>query len=302
MEKLNEIGFTNFWGTTPAYNILKKENIIDIINLNENYGFDKKLDICSDNNNSSSCKYNLNILINNSNDIRHVIQTITETQNVINIDSNKNENCFSFQKLLKNIELNFYIYENNIENIARSIVFLYIIHDFNLNLKEKAEIFLEIYGNTLLSDKANSYLNNNYKNFVKILYNEKDINYKDSSVIGIIKAINSIINLSYLNYKEIDAIQDIFNSYDNKYSYTIEKFREDRARYLYKERYNYRENLIDWDFTMNTKKFVPYMGYNIYKQFRLTGISFENRLSNYKYPNKTLSSYIPGRSVRIICN
>ena len=41
---------------------------------------------------------------------------------------------------------------------------------------------------------------------------------------------------------------EIFESWKKKYPYDIEKCRDDRLRYHYKTRYDFRSNLVDWDY------------------------------------------------------
>jgi dynein assembly factor 3 len=68
--------------------------------------------------------------------------------------------------------------------------------------------------------------------------------------------LREIIDLSLLSYKDKDDLVDIFKSYDSKLDYDIEKYRDDRLRYMYKDRYDVRENLIDWDYSMKMRNFV----------------------------------------------
>jgi hypothetical protein len=68
--------------------------------------------------------------------------------------------------------------------------------------------------------------------------------------------LNKLIDISQLSYKDKDDIVDIFKAYDSNGEYNIEKYRDDRLRYLFKERYDVRENLIDWDYHETLSKKV----------------------------------------------
>ena len=63
-----------------------------------------------------------------------------------------------------------------------------------------------------------------------------------------------IFNLKFLKYKERDLIierLEFWKSLINDSNFLIEKcfeYRDNRLRFLYKERYDYRKNLIDADF------------------------------------------------------
>ena len=42
-------------------------------------------------------------------------------------------------------------------------------------------------------------------------------------------------------------------------------------------------------------EYAPIIHYYHYREWRQTGVAFENRFSVYSNPNRTLSSYIPGK-------
>jgi len=82
--------------------------------------------------------------MSNTNDIRHILKTCFE-----NFEQKKNK-----------IKLRFYVFEKQKENLARLLVFMHIIHDLQLSMRDRIELFMEIYGNTLLSSRTADYLNN----------------------------------------------------------------------------------------------------------------------------------------------
>jgi len=59
-----------------------------------------------------------------------------------------------------------------------------------------------------------------------------------------------------LKFKERDHLQEIFQSWDGRVPFDIEQLRDQRLRYHYKERYDYRLNLVDWDYQMFLKPLV----------------------------------------------
>ena len=59
------------------------------------------------------------------------------------------------------------MYEKQRENLARLVVFMHIFHDIQLSMRDRVELFMEIYGNTLLSSRTADYLNNLSKNLIK---------------------------------------------------------------------------------------------------------------------------------------
>ena len=130
METLNSIGFCNFYRVTPAYNILKNE----------------VSDVSTDN------KTEINILLSNTNDIRHILKTLSNTfekRSTLSIEASS-------------LSINFYQYETFKENLARTILFMHIIHDLAVSIRDRVEVLMEVYGNTLLSSRTAEYISNLY--------------------------------------------------------------------------------------------------------------------------------------------
>jgi len=80
--------------------------------------------------------------------------------------------------------------------------------------------------------------------------------------------------------------------------FDVEALREQRLRGLYQTRYDHRVNLMDWTYTMHIKPLAPIIHWLQYKQFCLTGVSFETRLAPHTHPNPTLAAYIPAKDRR----
>ena len=252
MDVLNSIGFVNFWGVTPFVNLFETED--EIIK-------------------NTSIKDPVNVLLSNSNDLRHFIFTIYKL-----FVSQK-------EKGTKYRPINFYIHEDHLEVLCRDLLFLHLITDRNKSIIERCEMIMEIYGNCLLPSRTIDYINTIYKLLISFICQDKKCKpvYKD------------IIDLSCLTHKQIDSMQEIFSSYDSKYPYDIEKYRNDRVRYCLKDRYDYRKNLFDWDYNMNIQNFAPIIRLRYYIFWRENGIAFVMRVNQYKFPNRTLACYIEGK-------
>lgn len=76
----------------------------------------------------------------------------------------------------------------------------------------------------------------------------------------------------------------------------MEKHRDQRLRYLFKTRYDFKKNLIDWDYNMDIKEAANIIHFYHYKEWRLTGVAYESGFATYIVPNRTMASYIPGRT------
>ena len=252
MDVLNSIGFVNFWGVTPYINLFETEDEL-IKNV--------------------SVKDPVNVLISNSNDLRHFIFTVYK------LFVSQKEKGTNYRSI------NFYIHEDHLEVLCRDLLFLHLITDRNKSIIERCEMLMEIYGNCLLPSRTIDYINTVYKLLISYICQDKKSKpvYKD------------IIDLSCLTHKQIDSMQEIFSSYDSKYPYDIEKYRNDRVRYCLKDRYDYRKNLFDWDYNMNIQNFAPIIRLRYYIFWRENGIAFVMRVNQYKFPNRTLACYIEGK-------
>ena len=252
MDVLNSIGFVNFWGVTPFINLFETED--ELIR-------------------NTSKKDPVNVLISNSNDLRHFIFTIYK------LFVSQKEKGTEYRPI------NFYIHEDHLEVLCRDLLFLHLITDRNKSIIERCEMIMEIYGNCLLPSRTIDYINTVYKLLISFICQDKKCKpvYKD------------IIDLSCLTHKQIDSMQEIFSSYDSKYPYDIEKYRNDRVRYCLKDRYDYRKNLFDWDYNMNIQNFAPIIRLRYYIYWRENGIAFVMRVNQYKFPNRTLACYIEGK-------
>ena len=80
----------------------------------------------------------------------------------------------------------------------------------------------------------------------------------------------------------------------------MELNRDTRCRYLFGKRYDYRQNLIDWDYQMGVKTIAPIVHWYHYRDWRKTGVAFEQGFSRYIVSNKTMGSYMPGKKVAIL--
>lgn len=129
-----------------------------------------------------------NILIAGASDGRHILKTIAKYYTNIKNDNDKKK-------------LNLYVYEGLLELIARQIILFLIAFEPSeeLGLNEKAHIFMEVYGNTLIRPKTFSYIN---KKSHQLIHCVTDLNYLSHRL--------PIIDLSLLKYKERDSLETIF--------------------------------------------------------------------------------------------
>ena len=175
--------------------------------------------------------------------------------------------------------------DNEPEVIARHLLLLQIVFDPTLGARECAEVFLEVYGNCRLRPKTMEYVCIKASELIDLVTNG----------IGF---LSSLVDLSWLKFKDRDDLVDLFQSWRScKVVFDIVEYRDRRMRSYYEERYDFRSNLCEWDLHMKIRDF--HNGSIIHpawwRRFRMFGLAFEFRDVQYSEPNKTLCGTTEGR-------
>ena len=125
---MDGFGNINWWGFSPSINLLESFDLI-------------KTD-----------KTELNVLLVNSGDQRHILHTIALLK--------KNDT-----KIKK---VNFYVYEKMLELYARDflLISLAIEHPSRRGIQEKSELFLEIFGNLFTREFTSAYIQTKANEFI----------------------------------------------------------------------------------------------------------------------------------------
>jgi dynein assembly factor 3, axonemal len=67
-----------------------------------------------------------------------------------------------------------------------------------------------------------------------------------------------------------------------------------RLRHHYGTRYDYRDNLVDWDYTTLVKACNGCIHSRQFRTWRNTGVAFELGDQVYTAPNRSLASFVEG--------
>lgn len=260
------LGFAQFHGFTPCIDFFKGTKFnLNTPDTEENAGSHKEL----------------NVLLSECADIRHVLKTLTDCLPLSNVPEHKRKN-----------RLNIWIHEKNLENLGRALLFLTIFCETGLSKRERLEIYLDLYANALIRDKSDAYLQGVLSELIQLVCDDE----RCPSVI------RPIVHLENLRYKERDGLEDVISSYYKNHPFDMEGHRNTRLRAHFKERYDVRNNLIDWDHNMYLRESAPHLHIREYKEWRQTGLAFETRLAPNTHPNRTMSSFVPGKNVRLSAN
>ncbi|XP_068707855.1 dynein axonemal assembly factor 3-like isoform X2 [Montipora foliosa] len=177
-----------------------------------------------------------------------------------------------------------FVVENNLEIYARDLLLLTIAFEpkDRLGLQEKTELFLELFGNSLVRPQTNEYLQQKSNKFIRFI---TDLDYLEASL--------PVFDFSHLKFKERDQLECIFKFWRNPdpKQFDICKHWEERLRQYFATRYDSRKNIYDWDYNMKLSKKASIVNGNEYKSWREQGVAFELRSdSTYEVSNRTLAS------------
>uniref|UniRef100_UPI00358F975C dynein axonemal assembly factor 3 isoform X2 n=1 Tax=Myxine glutinosa TaxID=7769 RepID=UPI00358F975C len=245
------LGAVTWWGFSPAKDLQKEADRVLEAELTDN-----------------GRPSELSILMVGAGDGRHLLSTICQSQR------------WPKRKLA------FYIVENNLEVLARHMLFLVLTLESpkRMGLQEKTEIFLELFGNTLIRSSTVSYLSDTANFLIRAVTDPEWL-----------RLMLPCINITALKFKEKDQLEAIFKFWKNRDRrvFPIDKFWDGRLRRYLGVRYDSRIGAYDWDLMMKLHdRGAKLIGSREYTRWRDKGIAFEPREGIFEEANKTLASGI----------
>nr|CAB3238451.1 dynein assembly factor 3, axonemal [Phallusia mammillata] len=210
----------------------------------------------------------LNILLLGAGDCRHILKTMAH------------------RKRHQARKIHIYVAENNLELLGKHLLLLTLALEppHRMGLQEKAELFAELYGNTLIRQQTVQYLQEKANLFVEMI---TDLDYSDERM--------PTIDMSQLKYKERDYLEGIFKFWrdpDPKY-FNISSMWDNRLRQYLAARYDSRNGAFDWDLSMKLHELgAKVVCKKEYTRWRENGLAFETREGIYDRPNKSMASGI----------
>jgi len=179
------------------------------------------------------------------------------------------------------------VMEDTPEGLARHLLLLSIFLDTDLGPRECTEMFLEVYGNTMIRKQTAAYVESKVQTLVRFL--------TETMTGDAERRMAELVDVSHLKSKQRDAIEKVLVSWSCEVETDMAAWREKRLRAYYEDRYDYRKNLFDWDYNMVFKDIASVIHKKLFLQWREEGIAFEIRESKYPEPNRTLASYAEGK-------
>ncbi|KAL4108763.1 hypothetical protein PRIC1_000472 [Phytophthora ramorum] len=248
------------------------------------WGFSPAFDVCSglpewSKKKSKSCKNAavddseekasaepINVLLTGPGDVRHVLAIIAHRRR--------------WEPAMRHRPVHIYLFEKATETLARDLLLLQVALDTNLPLRQRCNSFLEIFGNVRVQERTSAYIEDQSKLLMDFIYNERG-------------PLGGLVDISHLKMRSHDDLIDTFRSWFQNVKFDVDTLRDHRLRHYYEVRYDYRDNLIDWDYTMNLKKIENANVVHIrqYREWRNSGIAFEFGDQTYTVPNRTMAAY-----------
>eukprot|EP00241_Pyramimonas_parkeae_P002786 CAMPEP_0114260650 /NCGR_PEP_ID=MMETSP0058-20121206/20620_1 /TAXON_ID=36894 /ORGANISM="Pyramimonas parkeae, CCMP726" /LENGTH=521 /DNA_ID=CAMNT_0001375939 /DNA_START=100 /DNA_END=1665 /DNA_ORIENTATION=+ len=191
-----------------------------------------------------------------------------------------------------NREVRTLVWEPSVEGLARHMLLFSIMMDTKLTMRDRMQIFVEVYGNIKIREKTAEYIEEQGKILASVVL--------DSNMGEADGPFNKLFDFSNLKFKEKDELVDVLRSYTRKVDYHMDAAWEWRCRKFYGDRYEYIRNLVDWDYHMRLIKFDPraeIVHFQQWREWRSTGIAFDIRDSRFIEPNRTLLSTATGRTI-----
>jgi dynein assembly factor 3, axonemal len=211
----------------------------------------------------------INILLVQPSDIRHILFTIAR----------RRRHCaFEGQPLPR---INFYLLENPVEILARDLLLLQMLTDFEIPIRQRANVFLEIFGNNKVQKRTSEY--------IELL--GKQLKLLCAKGTG---RLDNVLDFCLLNYREKDVFENALQAYATSYSFDIDTLYDHRQRGFYEDRFDSRKALYDWTYHASIKAKGSIVHIKQYRQWRHTGLAFEFGDQTYSEPNRTLMTFTEG--------
>lgn len=237
----------------------------------------------------------VHILLAGACDIRHIFRTLSSVKILLAQEAEKARAAADASDSpagspSKPATTHFYLYEPNLRVHARHIFFLQWLCDslFSFDkLEDQVAMFLEVFGNALLRDITAAQV--------------KDVAGRALRTIGHEEGLLAqTLDFTFMKAKERDFVEDQIRHWTKSTSQAhIEKHWNHRLRTEMAERYDNKDNIIDWDFNFHLYEYTNAIKFPEYRTWRNSGVAFDychvNPRKGFQYeynvPNKTLCHF-----------
>ena len=180
-------------------------------------------------------------------------------------------------------EVTFLLHEPKIDLIARHLVLLRVAFDWELPLRQRAAVFLELFGNALIQERTETYLGRLAKELGGIASDDEC-------------GLSDVVDASRLRFRDRDLLAQAFESWaPSAPALPMADLWDRRVRAALGKRYDHKDATFDWDY----RKGLDEAGADLvhlkqYRHWRATGVAFEFGDQTYERPNRTLGTFVDG--------
>ncbi|OEH75658.1 hypothetical protein cyc_04158 [Cyclospora cayetanensis] len=182
-----------------------------------------------------------------------------------------------------NQQVHFILVEETAEAAARALLLLFILTDEELSVRERVQLYLEVYGNAFVREQTSAYIH------------RASVQLEDFVCGEELPGLSRLVNLSLTKHRNRDQLLVVLRGWRRAVPFDTEGLRDQRLRYYYGDRFDYRANLMDWNYQNHIQPFAPLVHWRQYKRFAVTGQAFDLGSAPRLEPNRTLAAYIKGR-------
>ncbi|XP_075910453.1 dynein axonemal assembly factor 3 [Petromyzon marinus] len=208
----------------------------------------------------------LHVLVAGASDGRHLLKTVAQARR------------------WPRARLHFYVLESVLELYGRQLLLLTLALEApqRMGLQEKSELFVELFGNSLLRSHTATYLRQQAQLLVEVV---TDMELAARRLPW--------LDLSALKFKERDRLEGIFAFWrrGEASAFRPERLWDARNRRYLGARYDTRHGAYDWDLAMKLhERGAGVINSREYSRWRERGVAFEAREGVYDVANMTLAS------------
>ncbi|CAN0372623.1 unnamed protein product [Lampetra fluviatilis] len=208
----------------------------------------------------------LHVLVAGASDGRHLLKTVAQAHR------------------WPRARIHFYVLESFLELYGRQLLLLTLALEapHRMGLQEKSELFVELFGNSLLRPHTATYLRQQAQLLVEVVTDQE-------------LAARRLpwLDLSALKFKERDRLEGIFTFWrrGEASAFRPERLWDARCRRYLGARYDARHGAYDWDLAMKLhERGAGVISSREYLRWRERGVAFEAREGVYDVANRTLAS------------
>jgi len=155
----------------------------------------------------------IRVLLVEPGDIRHILLSIARRRRY----------CREHNSL---IEVHFYLLESQLEILGRDLLHFQIVCDTTMPIRQKANAFLEVFGNCKLQKRTAHYVEQLGNELNMLLKSMSSSDGCSSMLLG------EIIDLSLLRYRERDELENVFRNYSKSSQFNMVALLDQRHRFM----------------------------------------------------------------------